>query len=332
MTARRGRALRHVVSAAQDGQRLDHVLAAWLARALDAPPSKAAVRRAIVIGAVRVDGRAPRRAAFELRAGMCLSVDDAASLAARAVGEPAAPAGLRVLYEDAWLIVVDKPPGLPFHATADPRRTHLVGAVQALLARRPGATSDAPYLGVHQRLDRDTSGVVLFTKDKAANAGLAEQLERHAVEKVYVALTRRPARLPPARWTVDDTLARVGRGRIGRVPANAGGQRARTDFRLLDVLPGLLRVEARPRTGRQHQIRVHLAGGGLPIAGDATYGGARVAPRVMLHAWRLSLRHPLSGAALTIESPPPPDFEEVLAGARARGFSGSRGAARTRRR
>jgi 23S rRNA pseudouridine1911/1915/1917 synthase len=299
------RVLRHVVDRAEAGRRLDHVLGERLSGALRRPVSKAALRRAIMAGAVRVDGRVLRRPGFALAAGARLV---AGVELEHPAGARVAEAPLRVLYEDAWLIAVDKPPGLPLHATADPSRPHLVGAVQAYLAA--SCPTDArPYLGVHQRLDRDTSGVVLFTKDPAANAGLAEQFTRHAVEKTYVALTRRPARLPPPRWTIEDTLARVGRGRMGRVPAGAGGRSARTDFRLIEALPTRLRIEARPRTGRQHQIRVHLAEAGLPIVGDAVYGGdGREAPRVMLHATRLRLRHPLTGVTLTLECPPPPEF------------------------
>lgn len=213
-----------------------------------------------------------------------------------------------MLLDDEWLIAADKPAGLPMHATADPRRAHFVGAVKAYLAARaPG--SGEPYLGVHQRLDLDTSGVVLFTKDAAANAGLARQFERREIEKVYLALVKRPARLPPRAWTVSDTLGRLGRGRMGRLAPEDRGVPAHTDFRLLEVLPHALLVEARPRTGRQHQVRVHLANAGLPILGDATYGGATPGiPRLLLHATRLTLRHPVTGAPLAIASPPPPAF------------------------
>jgi RluA family pseudouridine synthase len=207
----------------------------------------------------------------------------------------------RVLFEDDALIAVDKPPGLPTVATADPARPHLVGLVERLLAARAGAGGKGPRLGVHQRLDRDTSGVVLFVKDPAANAGLAAQFAAHGVEKTYLALAARPARLPPGPWRMED-------GPEGNPPS------AVTDFRIVEAWTDAVLVEARPRTGRKHQIRIHLSRAGLPILGDAAYGGARGdAARVMLHAARLQLRHPISGERLDVSSAMPADLEAEVA-------------------
>jgi 23S rRNA pseudouridine1911/1915/1917 synthase len=206
-----------------------------------------------------------------------------------------------VLYEDDALIAVDKPPGLPSVATADPARPHLVGLVERLLASRAGAEGKAPTLGVHQRLDRDTSGVVLFVKDPAANAGLGAQFAAHGVEKTYLAVAARPPRLPSGPWRMED-------GPEGNPPS------AITDFRIVEAWPDAVLVEARPRTGRKHQIRIHLSRAGLPILGDATYGGdRRDAPRVMLHAARLKLRHPLTGEPLAVSSAMPADFQAEVA-------------------
>jgi 23S rRNA (cytosine1962-C5)-methyltransferase len=270
-------------------------------------------------GAARVDGRPTRRPAFALRAGALVEalVDPSRLPSGSAPEAPDAPP--RVLFEDDDLLAVDKPAGLAFHASADPRRPHLVGRVAAWLASRaPGAP---PYLGVHQRLDRDTSGVTLFAKAPRANVGLAAQFEGRAVEKTYAAAVARPARLPPRAWTCEQALGRVGRGRQGALAVAEGGRAARTEFRLLAVGPRALLVEARPLTGRQHQVRVHLALSGLPILGDEVYGGPQ-ARRLLLHAARLRLRHPVSGAELVVECPPPPEFHAALAGP---------GPARTRR-
>ncbi len=320
------RALRRVVDAAGAGSRLDALLVAWLPGALDRPLSKAVVRRLIMAGAVDLDGRVRRQPGLVLRAGARIGVRvDRARL-------PAAERGSgvfvfdarRVLFEGGGLLAVDKPPGLALHATADAGRPHLVGAVLAWLLSRAPVSEGLPYLGVHQRLDRDTSGVVLFTTQPEANAGLAQQFERRAVHKVYQALVARPARLPPRAWSAEQPLGRVGRGRMGVVAPAEGGLLARTDFRLLEAGARLLLIEARPLTGRQHQIRVHLALCGLPIAGDDIYGrpGGDV-PRLMLHAARLELRHPRSGAPLSLCCPLPADFCAALAAARP---------ARTRRR
>lgn len=213
-----------------------------------------------------------------------------------------------VLYEDEHLIVVEKPAGLPTVPTADPARPSLVRELEAERAGRghPGA------LGVHQRLDRDTSGIVLFATSAEANPGLARQFEAGEVRKTYLALVARPRRKPPATWTVESRLERAGKGRMASVAE--GGAAARTEFRIAGEWPLALLVEARPRTGRKHQIRVHLADSGLPILGDATYGGASpAASRSLLHAARLELRHPVTGAALRFESALPEDFAAALA-------------------
>jgi RluA family pseudouridine synthase len=215
---------------------------------------------------------------------------------------------LVVLYEDAHVIVVEKPAGLPTVPTADPARPSLVRLLEAeLLAKGAGVS-----LGVHQRLDRDTSGIVLFAKSSEANRGLARQFEAGEVLKTYLALVARPRKTPRASWIVESRIDRVGKGR--RASVAEGGALARTEFRVAGEWPLALLIEARPRTGRTHQIRVHLAESGLPILGDETYGGASpAATRGLLHAARLELRHPVTGEPLRLESALPADFGNALA-------------------
>lgn len=261
-------------------------------------------------GAVRVAGRPLRRPGFPVEAGLRLEVRLRQSALA-ALPVPRKPPALRVLFEDELLIAVDKPPGIPTQPTVDPGRLSLFGVVKELLAGRAGA---AVYLGLHQRLDRDTSGVVLFTKAPRANPALAALFAERRVEKTYLALAARPPRLPPASWSVEARLEPGERGARPRVVA-AGGVEARTDFRLLETFSRGLLIEARPRTGRKHQIRVHLAAGGMPILGDRLHGGPVVgdaAPRPMLHASRLAFPHPASGAPVVIDSPPPADWRRGL--------------------
>lgn len=321
------RCLQHVLTQAEAGQRLDSLLAGWLPLALGRPLSKTQIRRLILAGAVYVDARAQRRPAAPLVAGQRLTARlrlDRLERSAVARGAPARLDSASILYEDDALIAVDKPPGLPTHATLDPLRPHLVGLVRSYLMERAGvcATDSAagPYLGVHQRLDRDTSGVLLFTKTPAANPGLALLFARHAVVKTYHALTRRPLHLPPREWRLRTQLTRTTERRGARVAAVAfGGVQAETRFRRLEELPRALLLEAQPVTGRMHQIRVQLAQFGAPILGDDAYGAMReagLAPRLMLHAARLQLAHPLTGEALSIESPRPADFRHLLAGLR----------------
>jgi RluA family pseudouridine synthase len=296
------------VGAADRGRRLDEAVAAMLSEALGRVFPRSAVRRLVMSGNVRRNGQPLRRPAFELAPGDFL---EAAMIEERPTPGPALRPHpcLAVLFEDEALIVVDKPAGLPTHATADPARPHLVGLV---LERLAGVAGAAPYLGVHQRLDSDTSGVVLFTKDRAANAGLAPQFAGRHVAKVYHALTARPRELSPQTFRISTRLDR--RGRRTTV-VSEGGQAAETDVRVVEALPSALLLEVRPLTGRRHQIRAHLAEAGMPILGDPIYGSdasARRAPRTMLHAFRLSLGHPTTGARLTIESPHPQDFARLL--------------------
>jgi len=322
--AQRSRArLIHTVSREEQGTRLDLLVAAWLARELDEPLSKSAVRRLIMAGAIRLDGHPLRRpgAIVGVEARLEAVIDRARLDRAAGGGAAVETTGLAILFEDDDLLAVAKPSGLAMHATADPRRSDLFNALRRLLAERGGqrdAGAALPYLGLHHRLDADTSGVVLFTRRERANAGLARQFAQGEVTKVYRAIVSRPRHEVPRRWRVENRLAMGGSGRTACMQEAAVGTRAATAFAILESLPAALLVEARPETGRKHQIRAHLAGSHLPILGDTRYGGSSragrcVAPRVMLHAFTLSLRHPLTGAPLTITCPYPPDFTSLLA-------------------
>lgn len=310
------RRLALVAGAEEEGRRLDEVVRAWLGPALGRPVSKSAVRRLIMAGALSVGGARLRRPGRRVGVGERLVATVDLDRLGRARDVPFTGTQPRILYEDQWFLAVDKPAGLPTHPTADPSRPSLTALVGASLAARRGSEA-RPHLGVHQRLDRDTSGVLLFTRDREADAGLSSLFARREVVKVYHALTVRPERLPPRSWRC---RARLAVDRAGRVVEDSRGAAAETEFRRLEVLEGGLLVEARPRTGRKHQIRVHLAGAGMPILGDAIYGGAGPAiGRLMLHARTLRLTHPVTGATLSIESPYPRDFTHQLATLRRRG-------------
>jgi RluA family pseudouridine synthase len=318
-----GNRLVHTISPEEQGTRVDGIAAAWLARTLGRPLSKSVVRKLIMAGVIRLEGRPVRRPGAILPAGTALEarIDLAKLVPANDARSTSPPTDPIILYEDDDLIAVAKPAGIVMHATADPRRRDLFNTVRQVLARRSGeaAVPDRlPYLGLHHRLDVETSGVVLFTKRERANAALAEQFAGGEVSKAYHAIVGRPARPVPRQWRVENRLATSGSGRAARVrQARTGGAHAVTEFTTLEVLPAALLVEARPATGRKHQIRAHLAGSRMPILGDVRYGGAAraarcVAPRVMLHARSLSLRHPVTGEALTISCPYPRDFSGCL--------------------
>jgi 23S rRNA pseudouridine1911/1915/1917 synthase len=257
---------------AEAGLRLADVLARWLVEALGRPVPMARVRALVSAGGARVDGRLVRGAGWRVRAGQRVEAAVRPELLrprAEAQDRPFRLTARAVLYRDAALLAVDKPPGLPTHPTADAGRPSLVAHVVRYL--EDGGSRG--YVGVHQRLDRDTSGVVLFAIDPRANEGLCRAFGGREVEKTYLALTARPARLPPRRFRVSLPLGgslpgEPRRVRIGGAEAKA----AETDVVVCEALPGALLVEARPLTGRKHQVRAHLAHAGLPILGDAVCG------------------------------------------------------------
>lgn len=286
----------------EEGVRLDGLLGAWLPMALGRPLSRGAVRKLVMAGAVTVEGRPWRRPGAVLRLGARVVARVDPSRLGPPAGEREVARAFgreRFLYRDAQVLVADKPAGLPMHATADASRPNLFDLVRGLLGEESGRE---PYLGLHQRLDRETSGAVLFTLDPAANAPLARALATgEGIAKTYHALCARPATRLPAAWRDEG-------------PLGPGGPIARTAFSVVRSLPEALLVEARPSTGRKHQLRIQLAARGAPILGDTRYGAeAGVARRVMLHAHRLAFRHPSTGAPVSVTSPYPPDFEALLA-------------------
>ncbi len=164
-----------------------------------------------------------------------------------------------------------------------------------------------------QRLDRDTSGVILFSTHLQAHAPLTKAMSEGAARKSYLALV---AGLPPAEGEIHSLLAR--RRSDNRMKSVLhGGKEAHTRYRRLENFGCAALLEVEITTGRSHQIRVHLSEAGYPLIGDCRYGGpaawlGRPVSRQMLHAWRLQLPHPIGGAELQIEAPPPPDFASLL--------------------
>lgn len=220
-------------------------------------------------------------------------------------------AKIKVLFEDEILIAIEKPAGLPTQATLDKTRPHVYGLLQAQLA----AENPEAYLALHHRLDKDTSGVLLFCKDKAYNQKISEMFKQHQFEKIYWALTV-PGKSKKS-WQIKNYLAEKPAPRSKRMSLHSvrsGGHLAITDFKLLETHKKGLLIEARPKTGRMHQIRVHLAEAGLPILGDDLYNpkGATGAPRMMLHAHQLIFPHPQTGSMITVTSEPPNDFLKTL--------------------
>jgi 23S rRNA (cytosine1962-C5)-methyltransferase len=206
-----------------------------------------------------------------------------------------------IAYEDAHVVVVEKPPFVSSQAAEASVADDLVSRLRAWLEARG---ERQPYVGVHQRLDRDTSGLLLYARRREANAKLAAQFEGRKVKKTYLAAVEGwPAGRAKARLEGDLAPDEGGTMRVVR-PGTRGAKRAVTLVRVLERRGPRALLELELETGRTHQARVQLAHAGAPIAGDALYAGPR-APRLMLHAAALSLAHPITGEPLRVASPAP---------------------------
>jgi 23S rRNA (cytosine1962-C5)-methyltransferase len=213
-----------------------------------------------------------------------------------------------VVHDDGVLLVVDKPAGVPSQA-ADPKRPDdVVSRLRSFLASR---ASGDPYLGVHQRLDQATSGLLVFAMRKNANAALAAQFEGRGVEKTYVACVTGWQR-GRAKATLRDALAAGPDGKM-----RIAGMRDReakvavTHVKVLGWRGDRAMLELSLETGRTHQARIQLAHAGAPVAGDTLYGGG-TAPRLLLHASALSLEHPSTGKRVRFVAPLPAEFDAWL--------------------
>ncbi len=285
--------------------RLDVVVAALTGAA------RADVQRAVAAGRVLVDGVA-RPKSYVLSGGERISADFAGVGAL----EPEGPA-LPVRHRDEHLLVVAKPAGLLSHPTAA-RRTGTVVNRLLFMGVPLADTGDPDRAGIVHRLDAGTSGLMIVASTPQAVAGLREALRRHDIARRYLALVR--GVLEHEHFTVE---APLGRRAAHIVVDRDHGRDAETAFELREQLPAAALLEAAPRTGRTHQIRVHLAAVGYPILGDRAYGGmgedarALGLTRPFLHAWRLSFDHPVTGERVVVEEPLPEDLALALGRARA---------------
>jgi 23S rRNA pseudouridine1911/1915/1917 synthase len=216
-----------------------------------------------------------------------------------------------VIHVDDELLVIDKPAGLVVHPAPSHRGETLVDLLGDLAG---GGEGSRP--GIVHRLDKDTSGLMLVARTDASHRVLAAEMKRREIIREYLALVE--GLLEARSGTIDAPLGRDRRRRTRRAVRGAGERAARTHFDVVEVLPTDTLVRARLETGRTHQIRVHFAAIGHPLAGDREYGGkARHGlSRQFLHAARLSFRHPSTGEEMTFESPLPKDLRMALERAR----------------
>jgi 23S rRNA pseudouridine1911/1915/1917 synthase len=294
------------------GWRLDHFLKRRIGRM-----SRTRIQSIIGEQISFPDGR-PARPSSPVRAGETILLRRPAPV------EPEVPRHFDILFEDESVLVIDKPAGLPMHTTAKFWRNTLV----ALLRER----YPDEQMEIAHRIDRETSGVLLIARNRQVASFLTRAFARRAVEKTYLALVKGH---PPDEGKIDmplrllDTKSRIMMGPV----QDGSGLTAVTQFRVVRRLPGHAVCEARPLTGRQHQIRVHFACIGHPIVGDKLYGAGEALfmrscdepltpellacfdglPRHALHAHRLTFPHPVGKHAVTIESPLPADIAAHIA-------------------
>lgn len=294
------------VGEASHGERLDRALAACVPEF-----SRSYLQQLIEAGAVTLNGQPATRSSAKVRAGERGIIELRPTPQSQAF-KPEAMA-LDVVFEDEHLLVLDKPAGLVVHpAPGNWSGTLLNG----LLARDAGAAL-LPRAGIVHRLDKDTSGLMVVARTRAAMDALVERIAAREVSRQYAALGLRPWAGGPAR-EVQDAIGRDPRNRLRMAVVDLeknAGKPASTLIELLQNCEQGCFVRATLRTGRTHQIRVHMAHLGHPLVGDGLYGGVPAAglDRQALHAFRLAFEHPFTGQALDLRSPLPADLRSALA-------------------
>lgn len=292
-----------VVDPANRGTRLDQFLALRLAERF----SRSQVKKLIESGEVRVGKEAILSAHYRVKPGEKIVVEweESQSGETRAEAIP-----IDIVYEDPDLLVVNKPAGMVVHpAHGNPSHT-LVNAL--LYHARSLAVAGGPIRpGIVHRLDKDTSGLLVIARNDAAHFSLARQFKEHTIERTYDAIVRGVVQHDEGE--IDEPVGRAFLNRKRVIVRPSGGKTALTYYRVKRRFKGATWLEIRPRTGRTHQIRVHLAHIGHPVLGDSLYGiKALGIDRQALHASRLSFIHPRTKEKMHFEAPLPPDLEALL--------------------
>ena len=302
------------VTAAQDGLRLDRALGE-----LFPAHSRSALARLVEEEHVRLDGRTAKKPSQRVESGQTIEIDfpDAAPATVEAQELP-----LHILHEDEDLVVIDKPAGLVVHPAAGHRDQTLVNALLFTVKDLSGIGGEIRP-GIVHRLDKDTSGVMVIAKNDEAHRKLTAAWGTDAVKKEYLALVYGTPSTD--RGTIDAAIGRDPRDRK-RMAVVAHGRRAITEYEVAQRLRYVSLLRCTLRTGRTHQIRVHLKHIGHPIVGDPVYSGpqwrgipdkrvqraiARM-ERQALHAVRLTFPHPATGETMTMEAELPHDFASLL--------------------
>ena len=268
--------------------------------------SRSRVQQWIKAGRVRVNGAASK-SAYALRGGEVVEVEPAAPPPLRATAEDLP---IEILYQDADVIALNKPAGMTVHPGAGRPSGTLVNALLHHFAALSGVSGEERP-GIVHRIDKDTSGVLLVARHDTAHRKLAAQFAGRQVGKVYLALVE--GRVKQDSGRIEKPISRDPVRRVRMTARLAAGRAAMTEYKVLRRYKEFTFLEVRIGTGRTHQIRVHLASIGHPVAGDRLYG-ARAADfgRFFLHAHRIAFHHPSSGERVRVEAPLPPELERWL--------------------
>jgi 23S rRNA pseudouridine1911/1915/1917 synthase len=287
------------VGAGDAGSRLD----VFLGRAPEAG-SRSRVAGLIRSGAVTVDG-VSRPKSYLLAAGQRVSVTLPEE---EPLGLAAEEGPVSIVYEDEWLLVVDKPAGMAVH----PSRGHTSGTLVHSLLGHGLAGGDAFRPGVVHRLDKDTTGLLVVAKSEESHRVLAAMMRKHAVDRRYLALVH--GNFSADTGTIEAPVGRDPGRRTAMAVGGIAAREARTHFRVLERFGDFTLVEVRLETGRTHQIRVHFLAIGHPVVGDPMYSrrDALDLGRQFLHSHRLSFAHPITGRMIELESPLPADLAQAL--------------------
>ena len=295
--------------ASDAGERLDRYLARELPEL-----SRSAIQKLIENGDVRVRGE-PLPKSYRLRGGEDISVEPALPRETEVLPENIP---LSVVYEDADLLVVNKPKGMVVHPAPGNESGTLVNALLWHCGDSLSGVGGEKRPGIVHRIDKDTSGLLVVAKNDLAHAGLSAQLAVHSMERQYEAVAYGSFSEPEG--TVDAPIGRSPNDRKRMAVTDRHSRRAVTHYRVLEPLRDFTHLALRLETGRTHQIRVHMAYIGHPLAGDGVYGPRKVITSLggqCLHARTLGFVHPRTGEPLRFTSPLPPYFVDFLAKNRA---------------
>ena len=284
--------------------------------------AKALIQDGCVLG----NGETITDASYRVKPGLAVAISVPEAVSAVPVGQDIP---LNIVFEDAHLIVIDKPAGLVVHPAAGNHDLTLVNALIHHCGDSLSGIGGVKRPGIVHRLDKGTSGLLVAAKSDAAHTGLARQFEKHTLERAYMAVVW--GALTPPEGTIEGNIGRSPKNRKKMAVVARGGKTATTHFRSrrrLGVSHGTIAslVECRLETGRTHQIRVHLTHIGHPVVGDPAYGRRRRAhvltepakaavealTRQALHACILGFRHPVTGENLRFDSPLPDDLENLI--------------------